>query len=57
MGNLADPEFEPTDEELRGLSARAFRDVGRRREEALRQLRAQIAARREKLRGEKKPPT
>jgi hypothetical protein len=41
--NLADPSFEPTDEQLIGLSARAFANVARKHQVALEQLRAKIA--------------
>ena len=41
---LADPAFEPTDEDLIGLSKRAFAHVPRAREESLRKMRDQIAA-------------
>jgi hypothetical protein len=40
---LADPAFEPTDEDLIGLSKRAFAHVRDAREESLRRLRAEIA--------------
>jgi hypothetical protein len=40
---LDDPEFEPTDEDLIGLSRRAFAHVREEREEALRKLRVEIA--------------
>lgn len=49
--NLADPDFEPDDEQLQGLSARAFAGLGeakRRRDEA---LRVAIAAARHAARG------
>jgi hypothetical protein len=42
--NLADPDFEPTDEQLMGLSARAFAGVAQAREQALAKLRADISA-------------
>jgi hypothetical protein len=42
--NLADPSFEPTDEQLAGLIARAFVDVRARREQAVAKLHAEIAA-------------
>jgi hypothetical protein len=45
--NLADPDFEPTDEQLIGLSTRAFAGVRAAHEAAMRRLRAQIAAARE----------
>jgi hypothetical protein len=40
--NLADPDFEPTDEQLIGLSKRAFAGVAARHEAALARLRAEI---------------
>ncbi len=42
--NLADPDFEPTDDELRQLSARAFAGVAAAHERALARLRDEIAA-------------
>jgi hypothetical protein len=45
--NLADPAFEPTDEELMGLSVRAFAGVAAAHRAALERLRADIAAARE----------
>jgi hypothetical protein len=45
--NLADPAFEPTDEDLIGLSKRAFAHVRQAHEDSLRRLRADIAAARE----------
>jgi hypothetical protein len=42
--NLADPEFEPTDEQLIGLSKRAFEGVAARHEAVLARLRAEIRA-------------
>jgi hypothetical protein len=48
--NLADPSFEPTDEQLQDLSRRAFAGVAEANAEALVRLRAQInAARQEAL--------
>ena len=41
--NLADPSFEPTDEQLAELFKRAFADVGRQHRESLARLRAEIA--------------
>jgi hypothetical protein len=41
---LADPGFEPTDEDLVGLSKRAFAHVRAAREESLRKMREEIAA-------------
>lgn len=45
--NLADPSFEPTDEQLIGLATRAFAGVRPARERAMAKLRADIAAARE----------
>jgi hypothetical protein len=45
--NLADPDFEPTDEQLAELMRRAFADVPAKKEASLRQLRARIAKARE----------
>ena len=45
--NLADPTFEPTDEQLMGLSKRAFANVARDRAQALKLLRQQISEQRE----------
>ena len=44
-GNLADPDYEPTDEELRELSRTAFAEVAVRNREALARVHAEIAAR------------
>jgi hypothetical protein len=41
---LADPAFEPTDDDLIGLSKRAFAHVEAEREESLRRVREDIAA-------------
>jgi len=41
--NLADPAFEPTDEQLGELFKRAFADVDRKHSESLARLRAEIA--------------
>ena len=41
---LADPGFEPTDEDLIGLSKRAFAHIPAAREESLRKIRQDIAA-------------
>jgi hypothetical protein len=49
MKNLADPSFEPTDEQLRELSAKAFANVRAAKEQALRDLRERIAAERKRL--------
>jgi len=43
LKNLADPSFEPTDEDLIGLSKRAFAHVREAQEDSLRKLRADIA--------------
>jgi hypothetical protein len=43
-GNLADPGYEPTDEELQELSRSAFKDVAKQHEQALSRLHAEIAA-------------
>lgn len=43
-GNLADPDYEPTDEELRELVHSAFAGVVSRNAEALRVVHAEIAA-------------
>ena len=42
--NLSDPSFEPTDEQLAGLSARAFAGVRAAHERAMAKLRVDIAA-------------
>ena len=42
--NLADPDFEPTDEQLIGLSKRAFAGVPEANARALQKMRAEIAA-------------
>jgi hypothetical protein len=44
--NLADPDFEPTDEQLQALSRRAFADVARLNAEAAARLAAAIETRR-----------
>jgi hypothetical protein len=43
--HLADPDFEPTDEQLMELSKRAFADVTQRHEASLARLRAEIVER------------
>ncbi|HVH41214.1 MAG TPA: hypothetical protein VM925_02690 [Labilithrix sp.] len=48
-GNLADPDFEPTDEDLIGLSRRAFAGVRDEHEKALEKLRADIESARAEL--------
>ena len=45
--NLADPSFEPTDEQLQELSKRAFAGVAAAHARSLARLRAQIAAARQ----------
>jgi hypothetical protein len=42
-GNLADPAYEPTDEELAGLMREAFRHLGEERAESLRLMRDRIS--------------
>lgn len=42
--NLADPDFEPTDAQLIGLSTRAFAGVRAAHERQLRELRAKVEA-------------
>jgi hypothetical protein len=42
--NLADPSFEPTDEQLAGLMSRAFAGVRGAHERAMARLRVEIAA-------------
>ena len=46
VANLADPDVEPTDEQLIGLSTRAFEGVRRSQEAALERLHGQIDAER-----------
>ena len=41
--NLADPAFEPSDEELAGLMRAAFAGLAASREQSLREMRARIA--------------
>ncbi len=45
--NLADPDFEPTDEQLIDLSKRAFANVARDHEVSLRRLYLEIEQQRE----------
>jgi len=47
--DLADPEAEPSDAQLAGLSARAFAGVSRARELALERLRSEIVAARQSV--------
>ena len=42
--NFADPEYEPTDEELAELMHEAFSGIQEAREQSLREMRARIAA-------------
>jgi hypothetical protein len=58
-GDLADPEYEPTDEELHELSRSAFSGVAARNEEALRRVHEEIAVLRKglMLRADLKPST
>jgi hypothetical protein len=49
MKNLADPSFEPSDEQLRQLSAAAFANVRGAKEQVLRELRERIAAGRKRV--------
>jgi len=46
--NLTDPEFEPSDEDLVGLSTRAFAGVRTANTEIVRKLRAEIEVARER---------
>ena len=48
--NLADPAFEPTDEQLGELFKRAFADVASKHRESLARLRAEIARLRAEVR-------
>jgi hypothetical protein len=48
-GNLADPSYEPTDDELQELVHSAFADVAARNQVALRAIHAKIAALRAEL--------
>jgi hypothetical protein len=43
-GDLSDPDYEPTDEELQELARSAFEGVAARNELALRKLRTDITA-------------
>jgi hypothetical protein len=47
--DLADPSFEPTDEQLTGLSVRAFAGVAAAHRVALERLRSEIEAAREQV--------
>lgn len=42
--NLADPDYEPTDKDLRDLMREAFAGLREAREQSLREMRARIAA-------------
>jgi len=48
--NLADPDVEPTDEELEGLMKRAFAEVRAQNAAVQERIRAEIAAEREQVR-------
>jgi hypothetical protein len=48
-GDLSDPDYEPTDEELRELVHSAFADVAAQNEAALRKIHAEIAVLREEV--------
>ncbi len=54
-GNLADPDYEPTDEELRELSRAAFEHVAANNAEALRKVHAHIAELRTALKRDVEP--
>jgi hypothetical protein len=47
--NLADPDCEPTDEQLGELMSRAFASVREQRERAMEKLRARIGSAREEV--------
>jgi hypothetical protein len=47
--NLADPDFEPSDEQLQALSHSAFAGVAERNAEAAARMTSAIAARRQKV--------
>ena len=47
--DLANPEFEPSDEQLKELSRRAFRGVRERHQQALRLLQEQIEEERKRV--------
>lgn len=42
--NLADPDFEPSDDELKGLMTRAFAGIREARERNLAEMRAHLTA-------------
>jgi hypothetical protein len=46
--NLSDPDFEPSDDDLIGISTRAFAGIRAANAELLRKLRAQIEVERER---------
>lgn len=52
--NLADPAYEPTDEELAQLMRASFAGLAAAREESLRAMRARIAALTAEVRREKR---
>jgi len=49
-GRFADPDYEPTDEELKALARDAFSEVRQKHERALEKLYEEIAAARAKQR-------
>lgn len=53
--NLADPAYEPTDEELARLMQTSFAGLDDAREESLRVMRARIAALTAEVRRRKRP--
>ncbi|NOU31791.1 MAG: hypothetical protein HOO96_28140 [Polyangiaceae bacterium] len=55
-GNLADPDYEPSDEELEGLVHRAFSEAAARREKTMRRFQAEIEALRATVMLEYPPP-
>jgi hypothetical protein len=55
--NFADPEFEPTDEQLHELSREAFAEVAHNHTRALAQLREEIEALRAQRLTDTKPQT
>lgn len=48
--NFADPEYEPTDEELAELMHEAFSGIREAREQSLREMRARISVAQERAR-------
>ncbi len=49
MPNLADPEYEPTDEELQRLALEAFSGIRAEKENALRDMHERIALERKRI--------